>query len=103
MAEDSDEKFYNRADAHIRLANEQLTDLARGRVSGSLMFAAARYNAWVSATDLQSSQELKNRRDELINYFLGQYKSMLEHNIDNYIEHFDDYMNFAKKSQAPSE
>lgn len=99
MSDDSDEKFFNRADAHIHLANEQLANVARGRVSGSLMFAAARYNAWVSATDLQSSQELQTRRDELINYFMGQYKSMLEHNMDNYIAHFDEYMNSAKKPQ----
>jgi len=98
MTEDTDEKFFNRADAHIHLANEQLADIARGKVSASLMFAAARYNAWVSATDLQSSQELQNRKAELMEYFLGQYKSMLEHNLDNYIEHFDNYM----KSQTNS-
>ncbi len=98
MTEDTDEKFFNRADAHIHLANEQLADIARGKVSASLMFAAARYNAWVSATDLQSSQELQNRKAELMEYFLGQYKSMLEHNFDNYISHYDDYMNSVKNS-----
>lgn len=101
MAEDTDKKFYDRADAHIQLANEHLSDVARGKVSGSLMFAAARYNAWVSATDLQSAQELQNRRDELINYFLNQYKSMLEHNLDNYIAHYNDYMNPSKNSPVP--
>jgi hypothetical protein len=101
MAEDTDEKFFNRADAHIHLANEQLADVARSKVSGSLMFAAARYNAWISATDLQSSQALQNRRDELVNYFLTQYKSMLEHNLDNYIAHYDDYVNPTKTSQVP--
>jgi hypothetical protein len=95
MTDDTDEKFFNRADAHINLANEQLADIARGKVSASLMFAAARYNAWVSATDLQSSTELQNRRDELVDYFLSQYRSMLEHNFDNYIAQYDDYMKTA--------
>lgn len=98
MTDDTDEKFFNRADAHIHLANEQLADIARGKVSASLMFAAARYNAWVSATDLQSSNELQNRKAELLEYFLGQYKSMLEHNFDNYIAHYDDYMNSVKNA-----
>lgn len=93
MTDDTDEKFFNRADAHIHLANEQLADVARGKVSASLMFAAARYNAWVSATDLQSSSELQNRRDELVDYFLSQYRSMLEHNFDNYIAQYDAFMN----------
>jgi hypothetical protein len=98
MIDDTDEKFFNRADAHIHLANEQLTNVARGKVSGSLMFAAARYNAWVSATDLQSSKELQKRKDELMDYFLSQYKSMLEHNFDNYIAHYDDYMNLTQNA-----
>ena len=98
MTDDTDEKFFNRADAHIHLANSQLGETARGKVSGSLMFAAARYNAWVSATDLQSSQKLKENRDQLIEYFMGQYRSMLEHNMDNYIEQFDDYMKSVKQS-----
>jgi hypothetical protein len=97
MTDDTDEKFFNRADAHINLANAQLADIARGKVSGSLMFAAARYNAWVSATDLQSSTELQNRKAELMDYFLSQYKSMLEHNFDNYIAHYDDYMKSVKQ------
>ena len=98
MADDNDEKFFNRADAHIQLANEQLADAVRGNVSGSLMFAAARYNAWVSATDLQSSKELQNKKEALMDYFLSQYKSMLEHNFDNYIAHYDDYMKAVKNA-----
>jgi len=98
MTEDTDEKFFNRADAHINLANAQLADMARGKVNASLMFAAARYNAWVSATDLQSSQKLQENRAELIDFFLGQYRSMLENNLDNYIAQFDDYMKAAKNT-----
>jgi len=93
MTEDTDEKFFKRADAHIFLANEQLPDAARGKVSASLMFAASRFNAWSSAVDLQSAEELKNRRAEVIDYFITQYRAMLEDNITNYIENFDDFMN----------
>jgi len=100
MTEDTDEKFFNRADAHIHLANDHLADTARGKVGASLMFAAARFNAWVSAADLQTKEEMQNRRDELLEYFLGQYKSMLEHNLDNYIEFFDDYMKVSESQQG---
>jgi threonyl-tRNA synthetase len=93
MTEDTDEKFFKRADAHIFLANEQLADAARGKVSASLMFAASRFNAWSSAVDLQTAEELKNKREEVIEYFMSQYRSMLEENIGNYIEHFDAFMN----------
>lgn len=98
MTEDTDEKFFNRADAHIKLANEQLADAARGKVSASLMFAASRYNAWSSAVDLQSKQEMVDKREEVIEYFMSQYRSMLEENINNYIEHFDAFMNSPANS-----
>jgi hypothetical protein len=93
MTEDTDEKFFNRADAHIKLANEHLSDAARGKVSASLMFAASRFNAWSSAADLQSKEEMLDKREEVIEYFMSQYRSMLEENINNYIEHFDTFMN----------
>lgn len=93
MTNDTDEKFFKRADAHIHLANEQLADAARGKVSASLMFAASRFNAWSSASDLQTKEEMLSKRDEVIEYFMSQYRSMLEENLDNYIEHFDAFMN----------
>ena len=93
MTDDTNEKFFARADAHIHLANDQLSDAARGKVSASLMYAASRFNAWASASDLQSQQELKNKRDEVLDYFVGQYRAMLEENIDNYIEHYEAFMN----------
>ncbi|MET0355992.1 MAG: DUF3144 domain-containing protein [Cellvibrio sp.] len=93
MADDTDEKFFARADAHIHLANEHLSDAARGKVSASFMYAASRFNAWVSAADLQSQEELQSKREEILDYFVGQYRAMLEENLDNYIEHFDTFMN----------
>ncbi|RYY77195.1 MAG: DUF3144 domain-containing protein [Gammaproteobacteria bacterium] len=98
MTDDTDEKFFSRADAHIMLANEQLAGAARGKVSASLMFAASRFNAWSSAVDLQSQTEMQDKREEIIEYFMSQYRSMLEENINNYIEHFDSFMNSTANS-----
>ena len=44
---DLDDKCYERADAHITLSNDQLSDIGRGKVSASMMYAVARFNAWV--------------------------------------------------------
>ena len=39
---DVDDKFYERADAHIHLSNEQITEEAgRGKVSASTMYSTA--------------------------------------------------------------
>jgi len=36
--------------------------------------------------------EMKAKRDEAIQYFVEQYRNMLEDNFDDYIEHFENYM-----------
>ena len=90
---DLDEKFFDRADEHIKLANSQLTaGLESGRVSASMMYATARFNAWISATGWRSGEESKAARDETIEFFISEYRIMLEENLDAYIENFDDYM-----------
>lgn len=92
MTTDTDEKFYARADAHIHLANNQLADAARGKVTASMMFAAARFNAWVCAKDFESGEAMASKREEIMEYFIAQYRAMLDENLNNYIEHFDAYM-----------
>lgn len=92
MPEDSDDKFFERADAHITLSNEQAKSESRGKVSASMMYATARFNAWVGASNCASGDELASARDEAIEYFLEQYRKMLTENLDVYIANFDKYM-----------
>jgi hypothetical protein len=92
MPEDSDDKFFERADAHITLSNEQAKNESRGKVSASMMYATARFNAWVGASNCASADELARARDQAIEYFLEQYRKMLTENLDAYIANFDKYM-----------
>ena len=89
-----DDKFYDRADAHIDLANRQITDqIGRGKVSASLMYAVARFNAWVSACGWSNGKEMAEAKQETIDYFVEQYREMLEENLDDYIDNFERYLN----------
>ncbi len=92
MSEEVDETFYQRADAHIRLSNDQLNGVSSGKVSASMMYSLARFNAWLSARGVQNPEQMREARDGMIEYFVGQYKQMLEHNLDDYIENFDRYV-----------
>jgi hypothetical protein len=93
-----DEKFYERADAHIALANGHINQqLHPGLVSNSMLFAASRFNAWISASGFKDGEEMKEKKKELLDYFVGQYASMLEENLDNYIENYDLYMGLSKE------
>ena len=92
MNPDTDKEFFERADAYITLANEQAANVTRGKVSASMMFATARFNAWVSASGTESGEELASVKEEAIEYFTAEYRKMLEENLGEYIEHFDKYM-----------
>jgi hypothetical protein len=88
-APEADDTFYARADAHIDLSNDQCRGERPGRVSASMMYATSRFNAWVSATGFRSGEELANAREETIQYFVNQYRLMLEENLDDYIQNFE--------------
>lgn len=93
MTQPVDERFYNRADEHIQLSNQQISATEnRGKVSASMMFATARFNTWVSASEYRSGEHMAQSREQLIEYFLKQYRLMLEENMDDYIESFEKYM-----------
>jgi len=96
MPEDLDNEFYNRADAHIHLSNSQIDGIDRGKVSASMMYANARFSAWLSATWCQSREDMLAGREESIIYFVEQFRKMLAENYDDYTDNFDLYMRPSK-------
>ena len=87
-----DAQFFDRADAVIDLANRHLAEVTMGKVSASTLYAAARFNAWVSAAGCTSAEEMASVREETITYFVDQYRAMLSENFDDYVANFDNYM-----------
>jgi Protein of unknown function (DUF3144) len=88
-----DERFYDRADEHIQLSNVQINATeTRGKVSASMLYATARFNAWVSATGFASQLEMREGRETRLDFLCDQYRKMLQENYDDYVENFDDYL-----------
>lgn len=87
-----DDKFFQRADDHINLSNDQLSDSSIGKVSASMMYSVTRFNAWFSACEFNNAEEMKKGKEKTIKYFVAEYKKMLTENFDNYIENFDNFM-----------
>lgn len=93
-----DAAFFKRADAHIDLSNSQMGKEANsGQVSASMMFSLARFNAWLTAASSGNVIQMLDSKEEAIEYFVNEYKQMLEQNIDEYIENFDKYMGTRDK------
>lgn len=92
-----DDEFYERADAHIRLSNDQISnDIGMGKVSASNMYATARFNSWVSACGWNSGKEMAQAKAETLEYFVNEFSKMLEENLDDYIENFESYMQVSE-------
>jgi len=92
MSDQPDDAFYQRADAHIHLANDHAADAPHEMVSASLLFAAARYSAFISARGFSSGESMAAKRQETIDYFVAGFRQMLEGNLDAYIKNFGAYM-----------
>jgi len=93
-----DAKFYERADAHIALANGHINaNVHPGMVSNSLMFGASRFNAWVAAAGFSNGEDMKKEKEDILNYFTEQYRLMLAENLENYAENYDHYMGVSKE------
>lgn len=87
-----DKDFFKRTDAFIKVANELTTEHDIGKVSASMLYAAARFNAFIVASSAENKDEAEKNKEEAISYFTEQYRSMLLANMNDYIEKYDDYL-----------
>ena len=83
--------FWVRADEIINLANQQAEDVESDDVSSSLLYATARFNAFLIASSAEKADDIKAGKDAAVEYFTEQYRQLLIDNIDEYIENFDEY------------
>jgi hypothetical protein len=87
-----DSAFWDRADNVIRLANEQCESAQRSKVSASLLYATARFNAFIVAGNANNAEEMKQDKEDAVQYFIEQYRKMLVENLDDYIKNFSKYV-----------
>ena len=92
MSDQPDDAFYQRADAHIHLSNDQLKEASREAVNASMLFAAARFSAFISAGGFASGEAMAAKKDETVDYFVAGFRQMLEANLDAYIRNFGSYV-----------
>jgi hypothetical protein len=93
MAEFND-AFYERVAAHINMSNDQkkAPGLSANEVNDSMLFASARFCAWLSATNYSSGEAMAAQKQKIIEYFIDGFRRMLEGNIEDYSRNFDRFM-----------
>jgi Protein of unknown function (DUF3144) len=93
---ESEQEFFNRADKFIFLANEQCNSAISGKVSSSLLYAAARFSAYDMATKSATVTEMQKDKDEAIEFFCGRFREMLIENLDDYLANYDQYVSQSR-------
>lgn len=82
--------FLKRADAQIELANKQLNNnLTLGEVSASFMYGSARFSTWMAAASFDNAEDMKASKEDVIEYFVKEYKLALEEHINNHVAVYD--------------
>ncbi len=87
-----EDAFWVAADSFINLANEQNKTIDRSTVAAGFLYAAARFNAFVIASQCGDKQAFDTEKAAAIDYFVNQYKIGLTENIADYEANFDQYI-----------
>lgn len=64
-----DPTFFARADSFINLANDHCANVGRGKVSASLLYGCARFQAWNAACWAADGADMAAKRAETVKLF----------------------------------
>jgi aspartate/glutamate racemase len=90
--EDRDNEFWEITDEFIKLANEKCDKHKNGKVSSSILFSAARFNAFMYASTAKNLQDFSKDKELAIEYLSAQYKKILIENLSDYEKNYKDYL-----------
>lgn len=83
--------FQQRVDEFIAVANQQVPDSSVDDVNTSILYSAARFNAFSVARSVENAETLQAEKQEAIEYFTQRYAELLNKNLEEYISRFDSY------------
>ena len=101
--DDSEALFFNRADAHIFLANDQLDTMHKEGVAASMLYASARFTAWLVANSFATSALMQESKSGALDFFTERFREMLTQNMDDYIANFEHYLKNPQTTANDSE
>ena len=95
---EKDSEFYALADAFIALANKQGKDVIQGKVSATFLYAAARFNTFLVAANSESKQAFESGIESSKEYFMTEYKKMLDEHFTDYNTNYENYIDNNQKT-----
>lgn len=95
--EELDEIYRSTIDFFIDRANEFTETNSKENVGLALLYAAARFNAYVVSQHANTLEDYEKDLPGARRFFQGQYQEMLEENLEDYKSTYTRYANFLKK------
>ncbi len=86
-------KFYDRADAHINLANKKTKKEKPEDISESFLFAASRFAAFEATL---TAKDIEKNKTDVIDYYALRFREMFVDNLTDYIENKKEYLKESK-------
>ena len=80
--EEPDDEFWDLADGFIDLANAHMDKVGADKVSSALLYAAARFNAFIVAS--QEDLDIENEKDGAVQFFSKQYRKVFTESLEDY-------------------
>ena len=88
----SDELFWRVTDQFIGHANELMKGNDVGVVNAAFIFASARFNTFLIATQCGNKETFEVEQAAALDYFVNQYKIALTEHMSDYQTNFDKYI-----------
>ncbi|GLS27557.1 DUF3144 domain-containing protein [Marinibactrum halimedae] len=88
----TDEKIFDLADRLIEVVNEATDTLSAGEAHQALMYASARFGAFIVAGSSQSRNDFKEDQLAARNFYMDQFRRLLTANFDEYLENYKEYV-----------
>lgn len=94
------DKFWVLVDRIIELVNEESDELDLGIVNSALTEAAARFSSFYVASSSESKKDLLEDKPDILKSFAADYKGRLASNIDDYVDHYKEYLGAAAQKES---
>ena len=86
---EADKKFIAMADLFIEQANKQCEDSDHQLVNASMLYASARFSAFITASMSESKENYEEGIDQAIDFYLEEFRKMLKEHMQQYKVVFD--------------
>ncbi|BAS67261.1 DUF3144 domain-containing protein [Bathymodiolus septemdierum thioautotrophic gill symbiont] len=87
--ENADKNFIKIADVFIAQANQQCESNDHQLVNASLLYAAARFSVFITASLSESKENYQKNSDDAVEFYTQEFSKMLKEHMRQYESTFD--------------